>query len=160
MDSESIMKQLPEAQDAQKKIDILIQNWKDEIADMEKDWKAKFDTYDKRKLIMSDQSRAQAEKELQDLDKRIMDYRTSKFGQNGELSKKQMEAVKPIQDKVYTAVEELASEGGYGIIFDKSGSLTMLYSNPKLDKSDEVLDKLGYKPGTVNENDKKAKEGK
>jgi len=56
---------------------------------------------------------------------------------------------------VYNAIEELATEGSYGIIFDKSGSLTMLYSNPKLDKSDEVLEKLGYKPGTVNEDDVK-----
>ena len=142
MDSESIMKQLPEAQDAQKKIDILIQNWKDEIADMEKDWKAKFDTYDKRKLIMSDQSRAQAEKELQDLDKRIMDYRTSKFGQNGELSKKQMEAVKPIQDKIFQALQEVANEEKYDFVFDKSGQLYLLITNEKYDLTALVLDKF------------------
>jgi outer membrane protein len=64
------------------------------------------------------------------------------------LAKKRQELVKPIQDKVYNAVEEVANEGSYGIIFDKSGSLTMLYTNVKLDLSDKVLEKLGYKPGS------------
>ena len=77
------------------------------------------------------------------------------FGTDGELYTKRTELIKPIQDKVYNAIEELATEGSYGIIFDKSGALTMLYSNPKLDKSDDVLEKLGYKPGTVNEDDSK-----
>ena len=142
IDSESIMKQLPEAQDAQKKIDILIQNWKDEVAEMEKDWKAKFDTYDKRKLIMSDQSRAQSEKELQDLDKKIMDYRTAKFGQNGELSKKQTEVMKPIQDKIFLALQEVAKEEKYDYVFDKSGQLYLLITNEKYDLTTLVLDKF------------------
>jgi outer membrane protein len=142
MDSESIMKQLPEAQDAQKKIDILIQNWKDEISDMEKDFKAKFDTYDKRKLIMSDQSRAQSEKELQELDKKIMDYRTQKFGQNGELSKKQIEAVKPIQDKIFQALQEIAKEEKYDFVFDKSGQLYLLITSEKYDLTALVLERF------------------
>ncbi len=142
MDSESIMKQLPEAQDAQKKIDILIQNWKDEIDDMEKDWKAKFDTYDKRKLIMSDQSRSTAEKELQDLDKKIMDFRTLKFGQNGELSKKQLEVMKPIQDKIFLALQAVAKEESYDYVFDKSGQLYLLITNDKYDLTTKVLDKF------------------
>jgi outer membrane protein len=142
MDSESIMKQLPEAQDAQKKIDILIQNWKDDIADMEKDWKTRFDAYDKRKLIMSDQSRANTEKELQELDKKIMDYRTQKFGQNGELSKKQLEVVKPIQDKIYQALQEIAKEDSYDFVFDKSGQLSLLITNDKFDLTTKVLDRF------------------
>ena len=142
IDSESIMKQLPEAQDAQKKIDILIQNWKDEIADMESEWKAKFDTYDRRKLIMSDQSRANAEKELQELDKKIMDFRTQKFGQNGELSAKQLEAMKPIQDKIFLALQEVAKEEKYDFVFDKSGQLYLLITNEKYDLTVMVLEKF------------------
>ncbi len=142
IDSESIMKQLPEAQDAQKKIDILIQNWKDEIADMETEWKAKFDTYDRRKLIMSDQSRSNAEKELQELDKKIMDFRTQKFGQNGELSAKQLEAMKPIQDKIFLALQEVAKEEKYDFVFDKSGQLYLLITNEKYDLTVMVLEKF------------------
>jgi outer membrane protein len=55
-----------------------------------------------------------------------------------------MELVKPIQDKVYNAVKAVADRGGFAIIFDKSGSLTMLYTNPRYDKSDDVLNYMGY----------------
>jgi hypothetical protein len=69
--------------------------------------------------------------------------------------------VKPIQDKVYNAIEDMANAGGYAIIFDKSGSLTMIYANSKYDKSDDVLDKLGYKPGAIkSKNDKTDKTDK
>jgi len=142
IDSETILSRLPEAQDAQKKIDILIQEWRDEIADMEKDWKSKFDTYDKRKIMMSDQSRAKAEKELQDIDKKIMDFQTQKFGQNGELSKKQIEVMKPIQDKIFLAMQEVAKEEKYDFIFDKSGHLYLLITSDKYDLTVPVIEKL------------------
>lgn len=142
IDSETILSRLPEAQDAQKKIDILIQEWRDEIADMEKDWKSKFDTYDKRKIMMSDQSRAKAEKELQDIDKKIMDFQTQKFGQNGELSKKQIEVMKPIQDKIFLAIQEVAKEEKYDFVFDKSGQLYLLITSDKYDLTVPVIEKL------------------
>lgn len=141
--SEAIMKQLPEAQDAQKKIDVIVNNWKDEIAEMEKKWKEKFDTYDRKKLIMSDQTRAAAEKELQDLDRKIIDFRTQKFGQDGELTKKQQEIMKPVQDKIFLAIQEVAKEDSYDYIFDKSGQILLLYTNEKLDLTNRVLDKIG-----------------
>jgi outer membrane protein len=137
------MKQLPEAQDAQKKIDVIVNNWKDEIAEMEKKWKEKFDTYDRKKLIMSDQTRAAAEKELQDLDRKIIDFRTQKFGQDGELTKKQQEIMKPVQDKIFLAIQEVAKEDSYDYIFDKSGQILLLYTNEKLDLTNRVLDKIG-----------------
>jgi len=142
IDSETILSRLPEAQDAQKKIDILIQEWRDEIADMEKDWKSKFDTYDKRKIMMSDQSRAKAEKELQEIDRKIMDFQTQKFGQNGELSKKQTEVMKPIQDKIFLAMQEVAKEEKYDFVFDKSGHLYLLITSDKYDLTVPVIEKL------------------
>jgi len=77
------------------------------------------------------------EKEAKDLQKK-------RFGKDGDLAKKREELVKPLQEKIYNAIEELSTDGGYAVIFDKSGSLTMLYSNPKYDLSDSVLDKMGY----------------
>jgi outer membrane protein len=142
IDSETILSKLPEAQDAQRKIDILIQDWKEEIADMEKDWKSKYDTYEKRKLVMSDQSRAQAEKELQEIDKKIMDFQTQKFGQNGELSKKQIEVMKPIQDKIFLAIQEVAKDEKYDFIFDKSGQLYLLITSDKYDITLSVIEKF------------------
>ena len=69
--------------------------------------------------------------------------------------KKRQELVKPIQDKIFNAIEEMATEGNYAVIFDKAGSLTMLYSNAKYDLSDAVIEKLGYRPGAKKETDKK-----
>jgi outer membrane protein len=80
-------------------------------------------------------------------EKEAKEYQKSKFGVDGELFKKRQELVKPIQDKVYNAVKEMAEKGGYAIVFDKASDMTMLYTNPKYDKSDEVLEILGWKKG-------------
>jgi outer membrane protein len=143
IDSESILKQLPEAQDAQKKIDVIVNSWKDEISEMEKKFKQKFDQYDKKKLIMSDQSRANAERELQDMDRKIMDFRTAKFGQDGELTKKQVEIMKPVQDRMYQAIQEVAKEDGFDYIIDKSGQIFLMYTNEKFDLTNKVIEKIG-----------------
>ena len=66
------------------------------------------------------------------------------FGRDGMLFKKREELVKPIQDQIFNVIKELATEGGYAVIFDSAGSANMLYTNPRYDKSDEVLQKLGY----------------
>jgi outer membrane protein len=99
--SEAIMKQLPDAQDAQKQLDQFVADWQQELNKMQDEWKKKFDEYDKRKLIMTEQRRADAERELREMDQKIVDYRTQKFGQNGELFNKQNELMKPVQDRVF-----------------------------------------------------------
>ncbi|MFQ5334857.1 MAG: OmpH family outer membrane protein, partial [Flavobacteriales bacterium] len=70
------------------------------------------------------------------------------FGVDGELFKKRQEIVKPIQDKVYTAIKAVADGGGYAIIFDKSEQSNILYGNERYNKSDDVLKKLGYSVGS------------
>jgi outer membrane protein len=67
------------------------------------------------------------------------------FGPNGELFKKRQGLVQPIQDDVFTAVQEIADEGAYAVIFDKAGGASLFVTNPKFDLSDQVLQKLGYK---------------
>jgi outer membrane protein len=84
------------------------------------------------------------EKEAKELQKKY-------FGTEGDLYKKRQELVKPIQDKVYNAIEELAEEGGFAVIFDRTGSTTIIYASEKFDKSDDVLAKLGYKAGGVSQ---------
>ena len=91
---------------------------------------------------MSDQSRSQAEKELQDIDKKIMDFQTQKFGQNGELSKKQIEVMKPIQDKIFLALQEVAKEEKYDFVFDKSGQLYLLITSDRYDLTVPVIEKF------------------
>jgi outer membrane protein len=145
--SEAIMKQLPDAQDAQRQLDVLVAEWQNELNRMQQEWQKKFEEYEKRKLIMTEARRAEAEKELQDLDRRIVDYRNQKFGQNGELFNKQGELMKPVQDRVFKAIQDVASEEGYDYVLDKSGEILLMYSNEKHDLTAKVLAKL--QPGTV-----------
>ena len=140
--SDAIMKQLPDAQDAQKQLDQLTANWQQELNKMQDEWKQKFDDYDKRKLIMTDQRRADAEKELRDMDQKIVDYRNQKFGQNGELFNKQNELMKPVQDRVFKAVQDVAREEGYDYVFDKSSDILLMYANEKYDLTQKIFAKL------------------
>ncbi|HEX9614714.1 MAG TPA: OmpH family outer membrane protein, partial [Bacteroidota bacterium] len=86
--------------------------------------------------------RADTEKELRELDQRIADYRNQKFGQNGELFQKQNELMKPVQDRVFKAIQEVATEEGYDYVLDQSGEILMMYANEKNDLTKRVLDKL------------------
>jgi outer membrane protein len=140
--SEAVMKQLPDAQDAQKQLDQFVSNWQQELNKMQDEWKNKFDEYDKRKLIMTEQRRADAERELRELDQKIVDFRNQKFGQSGELFNKQNELMKPVQDRVFKAVQDVAHEDGYDYVFDKSGDILLMYANEKYDLTLKVLTKL------------------
>ncbi|HTY12306.1 MAG TPA: OmpH family outer membrane protein [Bacteroidota bacterium] len=145
INSEAIMQQLTEAQDAQKQLDAISTDWQAELTRMQTDLQHRFEDYDKKKLIMSDKRRAEVEKELQDLEKKMVDFRTAKFGANGELFTKQNELMKPVQDKLFKAVKDVADEGGYDYVFDKSSTTLLMYSNEKNDLTAKVLAKLQQK---------------
>jgi len=142
INSESIMQTLPEAIDAQKSLDALVAQWEAELQKMQGEWKRKFDDYDKKKLILTDQARAEAEKELRDLDQAVADYRNKKFGQNGELFQKQNDVMKPIQNKIFKVLEEIAKDEGYDYIFDRSGEILLLYANEKKDLTAQVIQRM------------------
>jgi outer membrane protein len=142
INSETIMQTLPEAVDAQKTLDQLVSPWEGELQKMQAEWKKKFDDYDRRKLILTDQARADAERELRELDQSIADYRNKKFGQNGELFQKQNEVMKPIQNKIFKVLEDIAKDDGYDYIFDKSGEILLLYANEKNDLTEKVIARM------------------
>ncbi len=142
VDSETIMKQLPEAQEAQRKVEALIQQWQVELQKMKDEWKSKYDEYERRKLILTDEARAQMERELSELDRKIADFQMQKFGPDGELYHRQDELIKPIQDKIFNAIKEVAIEEGFDFVFDKSGEILLLYANEKYDLTQKVLNKL------------------
>lgn len=142
VDSDTIMKQLPDAQDAQKKLDAIIKEWQEELSKMEKDWKAKYDDYDKRKLILSEQKRAEIEKELVTMEDQVSKYRQDKFGVKGELFQKQEELMKPIQNRIFTVIQQIAQDNDYDFIFDRSGDIMFLYAKEEFDLTKEVIEKL------------------
>lgn len=142
INSAAILDKLPEAQDAQHSIDNLVADWQSELAKMQNNWQQKYQEYDKKKLILTEQLRADAEKDLHDLDQKVADYRNKKFGQNGELFAKQNELMKPIQNKIFKVLKDIALEDNYDYVFDKSSETLLMYSNDKYDLTDKVLDRM------------------
>lgn len=142
VDSDAIMKQLPDAQDAQKKLDAIIREWNEELGRLEKEWKTKYDDYEKRKLILSEQKRVDVEKELIQLEDQISKYRQEKFGVQGELFRKTDEVMKPIQNRIFNIIKDIAKELEYDFIFDRSGEILFLYAKEEFDLTNLVLEKL------------------
>lgn len=142
VDSDTVMKQLADYQDTQKKLDALIKEWQDELAKLERDWKTKYDDYQKKKLILSEEKRVDIEKELVDAENQISKYRQEKLGVKGELFQKQEELMKPINNRIFGAIQEVAKENDFDFIFDRSGDMVFLYANEKYDVTQLVLNKL------------------
>jgi outer membrane protein len=142
VDSDTIMDKLPDAQDARQKLDAQIKEWQDELNKLENNWKQKYDDYQKRKLIMTDQTRAETEAELVKLEKEVADYREKKFGTNGELFQKQDELMHPVQNKIFNTIQEIAKDEDLDFVFDRSGDVMLLYAKDEYDLTQKVLDKL------------------
>ncbi len=142
IDSDAIMDNLPDVQDARRKLDALVSEWQSELNKLENEWKTKFDDYEKRKLIMTDQTRAETESELIKLENQIAQFREKKFGTGGELFQKQDELMKPVQNKIFTVLKEIAEEDNYDYVFDRSGDIMILYAKEQYDLTSKVLDRL------------------
>jgi len=142
VDSDTIMDNYPDVQDARQKLDALIQEWQAEVRKLESELKAKQDDYDKRKLIMTEQTSMEVMAEITKLQKDIADYRDKKFGANGELFQKQNELMKPIQNKVFTIIQQVATEEELDFVFDRSGDILFLYAKPEYDLTAKVVERL------------------
>jgi outer membrane protein len=101
--------------------------------------------YDAEQVMLSDDLKKKREDQLFQKEKDLRDIQRKRFGFEGDLFKKRQELIKPVQDKVYDAVQKLASTRGYDLILDKSEGITVIFADPKLDKSDDVLRQLGVK---------------
>lgn len=142
VDSDTIMDNYPDVQDARQKLDALLQEWQTELRKLESDLKTKQDDYDKRKLIMTEQTSAEVMAEITKLEKEISDYRDKKFGANGELFQKQNELMKPVQNKVFTIIQQVATEEELDFVFDRSGDIIFLYAKPEYDLTAKVIERL------------------
>ena len=142
VDSDAIMQKLPDAQDAQKTIDALVQEWKDELQKMQKEFDAQSTDFEKRKLIMSDNKRLEVETQINKLKTDINNYRQSKFGFQGELYTQQEEIMKPVQNKIFLAIESVAEDEELDYVFDRSGDILFLYAKEDYDITSLVLELL------------------
>lgn len=146
VDTDYILNQSPEYKQAQDQLNQLSIGWQKEVEGKYAEIDALYKNFQQEQLLLTDELRQKREAEIVEKEKAAKEFQKSKFGVDGELFKKRQELVKPIQDKVYNAIKEMADRGGFAIVFDKaSEDITMLYTNPKYDKSDDVLEILGWK---------------
>jgi outer membrane protein len=147
VDSDYILKHIPEYNAAQKQLDALSSQWQKDVdarfANIEKLYKA----YQADQVLLTEEMRKRRENEIIEKEKEAKEIQKAKFGFEGELFQQRTRLIKPIQDKVSKAVQAVADAQQLDMIFDKNSEIMLLYANPRLDKSNDVVTRLGYKPG-------------
>ncbi|MFZ4412503.1 MAG: OmpH family outer membrane protein [Bacteroidales bacterium] len=149
IDSEYIMDNIPEYKDAQAEIDALSKQWQKEIEQKFKEIDNLYKAFQAESVLLPEEVKKKRENEIIASEKEAKDLQKKRFGKDGDLYKKRQDLVKPIQDKVYNAIEKRAQEKNYIFVFDKAGSLTIMYADAKYDLSDDILNDMGYKLNKV-----------
>lgn len=145
IDTKYILDKMPEYKDADKKLAATSVTWQKEIDDKQTELSTMYRNFDAEQYMLSDELKKKREDQLFNLEKEIRDLQKKRFGYDGDLFKERQKLVKPVQDKVYNAIQKVAVNRGYDFVLDKSEGITVIFADPKLDKSDEVLKELGLK---------------
>jgi len=145
IDSKYILQKLPEYRSAQQRLDQFSDQWQQEIDKKSTDLDRMYKNFDAEQVMLSDELKKKREDELYNKEKELKDLQKKRYGYEGDIFKKRQELIKPIQDKVYNAIQRLAVAKSYDFILDKSEGITVIFADPKLDKSDDVLRELGVK---------------
>ena len=144
VDSRYILENIPEFATTQEELNNLSIEWQEEIDLLKDEVERLYQKYQAEQYLLPEETKRNRENEIIQKEKEIKSLTKKRFGPEGELYKKQDQLIRPIQDLIYAAIADFAEKGKYDIIFDKSSDLIMLFSNPELNKSDEILEKLGY----------------
>jgi len=145
VDTEYILENIPAYKAAQEQLDQLSNQYQKELETIQAELEQMYNDFRAESVLLSDDMKRKREDVIVTKEKEYRSLQQKYFGMEGELFKKRQGLVKPIQDDIFNTVKELATAGNYAIIFDKSGSLTMLFTDPKYNLSDQVLEKMGYK---------------
>ncbi len=145
VDTRYIFEKMPEYKQVQKTIDETAATWQKEIDTKQATLDKLYSEYDSQGAMMTDDLKLKKEDELFKKEKELRDLQKKRFGFEGDLFKKRMELMKPLQDKIAAAVNRLVSANGYDLVFDKSEGKSIIFADPKLDKSDEILGELRLK---------------
>tara|TARA_B110000908_G_scaffold129427_1_gene152080 strand:+ start:314 stop:820 length:507 start_codon:yes stop_codon:yes gene_type:complete len=144
VDTDYILNKIPEFKQAQDKLDALSADWQKEIENKYADVEQMYRTYQQEQVLLTDAMKVKREDAIIKKETAAKNLQQKYFGPEGELYIKRQDLIKPIQDKIYDAIQQLAANSKYAIVFDSSSDLIMLYKNDNLDKSDKVLDLMGY----------------
>jgi outer membrane protein len=161
VDTDYILNSIPEYSAAKKELNSISVKWQKEIEIKIAEVDKMYNDFQVEKILLTEDMRVKREEEIIKKEREVKDLQMKRFGADGDLFKKQSELIKPIQDKVYNAIMELAESKGIGMVFDKSGTTTVIYSQAKYNISDDVIRQMGYVPGSndVEEDVKDEEEG-
>lgn len=142
VDINQVLSALPEYKQAQEDLDRIAQRWRQEIAQEQDQIKSLYSRFQAESVLLSDEQKRQREDEITTKERTVREKQREKFGPEGELFKKRQELVKPVQDRVYSAIEKFSAEKGFDLILDKSSSAGVIFASPTLDKTQTVIDML------------------
>lgn len=142
VDSQVILTQLPAAIKAQGDLDALTSQWSNQLDSMTLSYQQALADYQKQAQTMTEDQKVAKQQELINLEQTILNFRDTKFGQNGEIYQKQEQIFEPVKQKIYAAIQEVAKEENMQFVFDKSGDILLLYADSAYDITFKVLDKL------------------
>ncbi len=145
IDSGYILENIPSYRAAQEQLNQLSAQYQKELESMHAEIEQMYQDFQAESVLLSEDMKRKREDVIISKEKDYKQLQRKYFGPEGDLFKKRQALIKPVQDDIFTAVQELANEGSYAVIFDKAGGTTLFFTNPRYDLSDQVLQKLGYK---------------
>ena len=145
IDTRYILDKMPDYKTAQKQLDDIAAGWQKDIDGQQAALDGMYKTFEAEQVMLSDDLKKKREEQLFNKEKTLRDLQRKRFGFEGDLFKKRQELIKPIQDKVYNAVQKMAVQRGYDFVLDKSEGITVIFADPKLDKSEDILKDLGIR---------------
>ena len=150
VNTDYVLRSIPDYTAAQKRLDKYVSDWRDELNKKQSELETMRSEYEQESYLLPDNLKKRRQEEIQAKQKEMQELQQQRFGAGGDLDKKRAELLKPVQDRVYAVIERVAQEKNYAFVFDKAASATVLFVNKKYDISDEVLEMLGYKPSAGN----------
>lgn len=144
IDMEYVLRNVPAYEMANEQLNQVSQRWEKEVNELSKEAETMYKNYQADMVFLTDDQKKKREEEIVAKEKEATDLRYKYFGPEGELYKKRQSLIKPIQEDVYNAVKAVAEEKGYQTIFDRASSQSIVFASPRIDVSNEVLNKLGY----------------
>jgi outer membrane protein len=141
---EAVLKKAPEYNSAQEKLNELSVQYHAEISSKKEEIKKMYSLYQADKILLSQEMRLKKESEIQKAEDELDALKAQRFGENGDIFKERQKLIKPIQDKIYSSIQEVAEKGGFTMMLDVASNLGILYYSEKFDKTEDVLKKMGY----------------
>ena len=145
IDMQYILKNLPQYETANEQLAMISKRWQKEVETANQEVQLLVSNYQTEQIFLSPDMKQKREDEILEKEQYLLELKRKYFGQEGEWYKKREALLKPIQDEIYTAIQDIATEKRYDIVKDRSADPSLIYMSSKLDISDQVLEKLGAK---------------